>query len=692
MTFPSSNPVYAAGLDAWDRLQEWRAGLGLKAPGTVEGLTREVSRDVFLSNYAFTGLRADVTKALSLANPTFQLSHAISMGSAMMPPYTFSAVYGTEAAFLSANMDSDAQMSARANYRWTPGFVTKVQGQLGGGGPNAMVQIEQDYQGPDLSANLKCVNPSILDGGQLTGIFVANYLQSVTPTLALGVEGMYQRTSPAAGPDAGLSYVARYTRGSWIATAQAQSRGLQATFWKRLSERVEAGAECNISLTPAGPPGVMGGGGLQREASTTIGMKYEFRQSVFRGQVDGAGKVSCLLERRLNPAVTWTMAADLDHAKVCSLSLSLPANKTEVGQDWDGHYDRCTERRRGAAAAGASLPADDGLPPCVDMHVYTIERLSSSLARLACPERGKSVDDSATGSPPLLVTLLVTQKPLLSSLPTISGTDNEQLLMILPGICSSVLLPLSSPYVLVYVLYVSFPRQSAHLDIRQPSMNHSFQGLRMGEVIKETVHDGATGEQWDLSYTQCKIVGNGSFGVVFQTKLVGSGEDAAIKRVLQDKRFKNRELQIMRKVQHPNIVQLKAFFYSSGDRRDEVFLNLVLEYVPETVYRASRHFTKLKTQMPILEVKLYIYQLFRSLAYIHSQGICHRDIKPQNLLLDPATGVLKLCDFGSAKMLVAGEPNVSYICSRYYRAPELIFGATNYTTKIGRETRSRLLT
>lgn len=87
--------------------------------------------------------------------------------------------------------------------------------------------------------------------------------------------------------------------------------------------------------------------------------------------------------------------------------------------------------------------------------------------------------------------------------------------------------------------------------------------------------------------------------------------------------------------------------------------------------------------MPMLEVKLYIYQLFRSLAYIHSRGICHRDIKPQNLLLDPNSGILKLCDFGSAKILVENEPNVSYICSRYYRAPELIFGATNYTTKIG---------
>jgi glycogen synthase kinase 3 beta len=160
----------------------------------------------------------------------------------------------------------------------------------------------------------------------------------------------------------------------------------------------------------------------------------------------------------------------------------------------------------------------------------------------------------------------------------------------------------------------------------------------------------------------------------------------------------------MRLVSHPNVVDLKAFFYSSGDKvfcfwahfanslssfcsfqqKDEVYLNLMLEYVPETVYRASRHYAKLKQPMPMLQIKLYMYQLLRSLAYIHSVGICHRDIKPQNLLLNPATGVLKLCDFGSAKILVSGEPNVSYICSRYYRAPELIFGATNYTTNIGK--------
>jgi len=186
----------------------------------------------------------------------------------------------------------------------------------------------------------------------------------------------------------------------------------------------------------------------------------------------------------------------------------------------------------------------------------------------------------------------------------------------------------------------------------------------------------------EVSYTDTKVIGNGSFGVVYQAKLCDSGEMVAIKKVLQDKRFKNRELQIMRRLDHCNIVSLLYFFYTSGEKKDEIYLNLVLEYIPETVYKVARQYSKQKQTIPVTFIKLYMYQLFRSLAYIHSHGICHRDIKPQNLLLDPDSGILKLCDFGSAKHLVRGEPNVSYICSRYYRAPELIFGATDYTTNI----------
>ena len=50
--------------------------------------------------------------------------------------------------------------------------------------------------------------------------------------------------------------------------------------------------------------------------------------------------------------------------------------------------------------------------------------------------------------------------------------------------------------------------------------------------------------------------------------------------------------------------------------------------------------------------------------------------------MNPESHTLKICDYGSAKRLIRGEVNVSYICSRYYRAPELIFGATDYTSAI----------
>ncbi|KAL1022318.1 hypothetical protein UPYG_G00025090 [Umbra pygmaea] len=222
--------------------------------------------------------------------------------------------------------------------------------------------------------------------------------------------------------------------------------------------------------------------------------------------------------------------------------------------------------------------------------------------------------------------------------------------------------------------------------VPQPSAFGSMKVSRDKDGSKVTTVVATPGQGPDrpqeVSYTDTKVIGNGSFGVVYQAKLCDSGELVAIKKVLQDKRFKNRELQIMRKLDHCNIVRLRYFFYSSGDKKDEVYLNLVLDYVPETVYRVARHYSRAKQTLPMVYVKLYMYQLFRSLAYIHSFGICHRDIKPQNLLLDPETAVLKLCDFGSAKQLVRGEPNVSYICSRYYRAPELIFGATDYTSSI----------
>lgn len=207
-------------------------------------------------------------------------------------------------------------------------------------------------------------------------------------------------------------------------------------------------------------------------------------------------------------------------------------------------------------------------------------------------------------------------------------------------------------------------------------------GTETGQIIATTI-GGRNGQpKQTVSYMAERVVGTGSFGVVFQAKCLETGEAVAIKKVLQDKRYKNRELQIMRVLDHPNVVQLKHCFFSTSEK-DVVYLNLVLEYVSETVYRVSRHHSRMNQHMPITYVQLYAYQICRALNYMHSViGVCHRDIKPQNLLVNPQTHQLKICDFGSAKKLVPGEPNISYICSRYYRAPELIFGATEYTTAI----------
>ena len=228
-------------------------------------------------------------------------------------------------------------------------------------------------------------------------------------------------------------------------------------------------------------------------------------------------------------------------------------------------------------------------------------------------------------------------------------------------------------------------------DTNNPNASSSANGIPPSNTTtnnnscSNTANNNTNRGEQTISYSAERIIGNGSFGVVFQAAVVETGEIVAIKKVLQDKRFKNRELQIMRllvKDPHSNIVALKHCFYSQGEKPDELYLNLVLEFVAETVYSISRQHQKSKVSLPLLYVKLYLYQLSRALSHIHALGICHRDIKPQNLLVDPRTQQLKLCDFGSAKALVKGEPNVSYICSRYYRAPELIFGSTDYSTAI----------
>lgn len=198
--------------------------------------------------------------------------------------------------------------------------------------------------------------------------------------------------------------------------------------------------------------------------------------------------------------------------------------------------------------------------------------------------------------------------------------------------------------------------------------------------------DKGDSEKAAPKYRAERVIGNGSFGIVYQAvKTDDNTVTVAIKKVFQDRRYKNRELQVMKlfqKARHPNVVYLEDCFYSRGNRGRDVYLNLVMEYVPETVYQTIRSHSRAHHTIPYIFSKIYAFQMCRAVSHTHAMGVCHRDIKPQNLLLNPATHTVKLCDFGSAKLLVKGEPNVAYICSRYYRAPELVFEASDYTTAI----------
>ena len=215
---------------------------------------------------------------------------------------------------MQAAFSNDKSVTAWGNYRWTPRFVTKTQTQIAPG--QSMVQFDNEYTGTDFSASLKAISPSILEGG-LTGIFIGNYLQSVTPSVSLGFEGVYQRSGLNARPETAMSYCGRYKGSDWITSAQYSAQGsMGVSYWRRLTERVEAGVDCQLQFAPGlgGNGGLLGG--LRREGTTTVGVKYDFRASTYRAQVDSAGKIGVVLEKRVAAPVTLTFAGEIDQVKV----------------------------------------------------------------------------------------------------------------------------------------------------------------------------------------------------------------------------------------------------------------------------------------------------------------------------------------------------------------------------------------
>ncbi|CDR41011.1 CYFA0S06e00210g1_1 [Cyberlindnera fabianii] len=205
------------------------------------------------------------------------------------------------------------------------------------------------------------------------------------------------------------------------------------------------------------------------------------------------------------------------------------------------------------------------------------------------------------------------------------------------------------------------------------------------EFLANDVTHNRSGVVRQMLVKQYKKIGEGAFGIVSQAKLL-DGETwigpYAIKKVPAQTEYKSRELEILRLTNHPNIISLEYFFTHKSPEDGKVYLHLAMECLPETLQLEIRRYYVSKLELPVKHVQLYTYQLARAMLYLHALGICHRDIKPSNILVDPATGVLKVCDFGSAKRLEPKQVSVAYICSRYYRAPELIVGSQYYSTSI----------
>jgi serine/threonine protein kinase len=177
------------------------------------------------------------------------------------------------------------------------------------------------------------------------------------------------------------------------------------------------------------------------------------------------------------------------------------------------------------------------------------------------------------------------------------------------------------------------------------------------------------------------VVGKGAFGVVYSARCP-DGQVVAIKKVLLDPGSKNRELDILKMLNHPNCISLKKAFKTTGKHSSEVFLNIIMDFMPTSLHRYCSTVKIDSKHLSMFFIKLFAFEMFSGLAYLHHIGVTHRDLKPENVLVDPETGDLKICDFGSAKQLRPDEGSTSYIASRYYRAPELILGSTHYTTAV----------
>lgn len=288
-------------LDYYRALNQHRMRLNLPNPGQYEYLTKEI-KTTMLTNFTFDGGRADLAKVLS---PNFQVMHTFQLGlPGQVSAFEFTGVYADEHTLMHGKMDTEFNLQARFHHGVSKNLQIKAQAQAMANEAHSMLQLESEYTGSDYTANVKAINPSMVDG---TGIYLASYLQSITPKLSLGAELLYQ-CPMAKVQETSTSLAVRYQPSAdrvWVAQSQGTS-GLTSSFWRKINEKCEAGAELTVINDPTQG---------RREASCTVGVKYDFAASTVRAMADNFGKVSMLLEEKIAPGFSFLISGELDHMK-----------------------------------------------------------------------------------------------------------------------------------------------------------------------------------------------------------------------------------------------------------------------------------------------------------------------------------------------------------------------------------------
>ncbi|KAA8497064.1 Cyclin-dependent kinase 2 [Porphyridium purpureum] len=176
-------------------------------------------------------------------------------------------------------------------------------------------------------------------------------------------------------------------------------------------------------------------------------------------------------------------------------------------------------------------------------------------------------------------------------------------------------------------------------------------------------------------------IGEGTYGVVYKARRRDSDGVVALKKIRLDQQDEGvpstaiREISILKELQHPNIVNLTDVEHCENK------LYLVFEYLDQDLKRYMDSCASTGGLPPRL-IKSYLYQILSGIAYCHSHRVLHRDLKPQNLLID-RWGILKLADFGLARAF--GIPVRHYtheVVTLWYRAPEILLGARKYSTPV----------